>query len=152
MNVAHSQSEQPSPDGSSPLLREQIEEPAKAGLDVFVLASEGRLLDASTGCETQPIEQITAVSSALVNYSRGYGNRTQGAGVERLVFRYSDGALALLPTNEVVGAGRLADRDSVSTTAHTLSLSTERVARFVPHKVGLSLPTVAPATAGNGGR
>lgn len=151
MNAAHSQPEQPSPDGSSHLLREQIEELTEAGLDLFVFASEGRLLDASAGCATQPIEQIAAVSSALVNGARGYGNRTRGGGVERLVARYSDGALVLLPINEVVWAGCLTDHDSVSTTAHTLSLFTERVAAFVPDEVGLSLPAVALSAAGNGG-
>ena len=152
MNAAHSQPEQPSPDGSSHLLREQIEELTEAGLDLFVFASEGRLLDASAGCATQPIEQIAAVSSALVNGARGYGNRTRGGGVERLVARYSDGALVLLPINEVVWAGCLTDHDSVSTTAHTLSLFTKRVAKFVPHEVGLSMPAVALSAAGNGGR
>lgn len=153
MNTVHPQApEQPDLDcHPSQHLREQIEDLAEAGIDVFVFASEGRLLDASAGCTTQAIEQIAAISSALVNGARGYGDRTQGGGVERLVSRYSDGALVLLPINEVVWAGCLTDHDSVSTTAHALSLFTERVAAFVPDEVGLSLPAVALSAAGNGG-
>lgn len=154
MNKARPQApNRPSTDDPYQFLHEEIAALAiEQGLDVFVFAAEGRLIGASLGCHTQTIEQIAASSSGLVNGARGYGDRAQIGGVERLVTRYAGGALVLLPVNEVIWAGCLAELGRVSDTAHTLSLFTERIMSLVPSEVGLSLPAVALADAGNGAR
>lgn len=154
MNTARPQApDRPNTDGPPQYLHEEIAALAvEQGLDVFVFATEGRLIGASPGCYAQTIEQIAATSSGLVNGARGYGDRTQVGSVERLVTRYAENALILLSINEAIWAGCVTEVDRVIETARVLSLFAERIASLVPSRVGLSLPAVALAEAGNEAR
>ncbi|GAA0979382.1 hypothetical protein GCM10009551_019200 [Nocardiopsis tropica] len=77
---------------------------------MFVFATEGRLIGASPGYYAQMVEQIAATSSGLVDGARGYGDHIRVGGVEHLVTRCGEGALVLLPVNEVIWAGCVTER------------------------------------------
>src|SRR5699024_8538258 len=63
------------------------------GIELFIFSRDGRLLDTSTGLVQKPIEQVAALCSPLVNYSRGYSTMVDGAGVTRVVTRYETGSV-----------------------------------------------------------
>lgn len=120
------------------------------GIDLFIFSRDGRILDSSVGPDRQPIEQMAALCSTLVNYSRGYSTVVNGAGVTRVVTRYGNGSVVLLPISEVVWVGAMVARDQVIHAAHQLTLFTDQVAELVPHDIDQSLQMVPTVLAEKG--
>ena len=93
---------------------------------------------------------MAALCSTLVNYSRGYSTVVNGAGVTRVITRYGNGSVVLLPISEVVWVGAMVARDQVIHAAHQLTLFTDQVAELVPHDIDQSLQMVPTVLAEKG--
>ncbi|MFD6097577.1 hypothetical protein ACFVWN_06525 [Nocardiopsis flavescens] len=157
MSTAHSQApDHPVIDDTLRCLHDEILALADSrGVDVFVFANEGRLLDASPAYSGQPVEQIAAVCATVVTGSHrcarlGRPDETDAA--SRIVLRYRTASVVLLPITGEIWAGCVSDTAHVTRAAHGLALFTEKAAPLVPETVGWTLPAMRVPVPGGEGR
>ncbi|GAB3742284.1 roadblock/LC7 domain-containing protein [Nocardiopsis nanhaiensis] len=138
--------------GTSPIapeqLHTQVETLTDKGVQSFVFARDGRVLDAGSGFSPSVIEQLAATCSGLVNIARHYAAENSHEGLDRLVVRFTDGALILLPVTPAVWVGAEVDREQVKDTAHTLALFANQVAHLVPDQIARELQVMPSVLVG----
>jgi predicted regulator of Ras-like GTPase activity (Roadblock/LC7/MglB family) len=129
-------------------LHRDVEEFAKDVGDVFVFATDGRVIDKSRGIPVEVAEAAAARFSGLVNYSRRYASLVNYEGTDGALIGYGTGYLILLPISDVVWVGTFADHSRLSNTTHRTALFTDRVRHLVPQKITLGMHILPSALQG----
>jgi predicted regulator of Ras-like GTPase activity (Roadblock/LC7/MglB family) len=129
-------------------LHHDVEEFTKDVGDVFVFATDGRVIDKSRGIPVEVAEAAAARFSGLVNYSRRYASLVNHEEMDGALIGYGTGYLILLPISDVVWAGTFADHSRLGDTTHRAALFTDRVRHLVPQRITLGMHILPSALQG----
>ncbi|MFY7069418.1 hypothetical protein ACOQFV_26470 [Nocardiopsis changdeensis] len=122
------------------------------GFDVVIFASDGRVVDASPALSREAIERCGAIGYALKNLSRAYAEmglkKDVPLTVERLVVRFNDGALVLLPATDDMWVAGVVPKRGLSDAGSVLARFADRVAPLLPAGTDTALHTLPPVLSG----